>query len=536
MKRREFLQKSLATGATLGASQALKASVQPHESSRAGARVTREFVPPAKLLVQAVDEDGKPAWARVEVRGPDGKMFKPRPALPTAVPLYPSIGPWYLGSFTMHGEAVVEVPPGPYTVIAERGTEYQRFEKHLLVAQGESAHLEIALKPWIRMSELGWWSGDLHVHRSPEDVSKLALAEDLNLSVLFMIWGNRNPWAGKPWPKDSTVEISPKHRMTLLNAEDERGGGAWMFHGLGEMIDMGSASPWYPPGIVFIRKARAQRSSPGALFPWFECEKPVWWEVPVVMALEPPDSLGVLHNHFTEYGIYPYDGSVERPRDETKYPGDAGYVEYSLNLYYRYLNLGFRIPPSAGSACGVLPNPLGYNRVYAKLDGPFSVDSWYDALRNGPSFVTNGPMLFFETAPLAGNKLHLKVEARAREPLDRVEIVANGQVIKQFSPRGDKQSFEAEVTIDANGYSWIASRCYVEAKSTIRMAHSRPAFLPGAWNSREDALFFLRWIDDLIEQTKADSKRFALAAERETVLALYDEARRFYLKKAGQSN
>ena len=136
-------------------------------------------------------------------RAPDGKMFKPRPALPTAVPLYPSIGPWYLGSFTMHGEAVVEVPPGPYTVIAERGTEYQRFEKHLLVAQGESAHLEIALKPWIRMSELGWWSGDLHVHRSPEDVSKLALAEDLNLSVLFMIWGNRNPWAGKPWPKDS---------------------------------------------------------------------------------------------------------------------------------------------------------------------------------------------------------------------------------------------------------------------------------------------------------------------------------------------
>ena len=125
-----------------------------------------------------------------------------------------------------------------------------------------------------------------------------------------------------------------------------------MFHGLGEMIDMGSASPWYPPGIVFIRKARAQRSSPGALFPWFECEKPVWWEVPVVMALEPPDSLGVLHNHFTEYGIYPYDGSVERPRDETKYPGDAGYVEYSLNLYYRYLNLGFgfRLRPARRAA------------------------------------------------------------------------------------------------------------------------------------------------------------------------------------------
>ena len=485
MKRREFLQASLAA-ATLSSPQSLTAFGQPQESNRAGSRVTHEVVPQAKLLVQAADEDGKPAWARVEVRGPDGKMFKPRPALPTAPLNFPSIGPWYLGSFTMHGEAVVEVPPGPYTIIAERGTECQRFEKQLLVAQGESAQLKIAFKPWVRMNEMGWWSGDLHVHRSPEEISKLALAEDLNLSVVFMLWGNRNPWKGKAWPKDSTVEISPKHYMTLLNAEDERGGGAWMFHGLGEIIDTGSASPWYPPGIDFVRKARAQRSSPGA-FPWFECEKPVWWEVPVVMALEPPDSIGVLHNHFTEYGVYPYDGSVERPRDETKYPGDAGFVEYSLDLYYRYLNLGFRIPPSAGSASGVLPNPLGYNRVYAKLDGPFCVDSWYDALRNGPSFVTNGPMLFFETTPLAGNKLYLKVEARAREPIDRVEIVANGQVIKKFSPRGDKQSFQSEVTIDASGYSWIASRCYVEAKSTIRMAHSRPAF--GYFRSRPPGMY-----------------------------------------------
>ena len=76
----------------------------------------------------------------------------------------------------------------------------------------------------------------------------------------------------------------------------------------------------------------------------------------------------------------------------------------------------------------------------------------------------------------------------------------------------------------------------VEARFTIRMAHFRPASYPGPGTAAKTALFFLRWIDDLIEQTKADSKRFALAAERETVLALYDEARRFYLKKAGQSN
>ena len=108
--------------------------------------------------------------------------------------------------------------------------------------------------------------------------------------------------------------------------------------------------------------------------------------------------------------------------------------------------------------------------------------------------------------------------------------------MKQFSPRGDKQSFQSEVTVDASGYSWIASRCFVDTKSTIRMAHSRPAFLPGTWNGRDDALFFLGWIDDLIEQTKRDSRRFALVTEREALLALYDEARGFYLKKSGQFN
>ncbi len=61
------------------------------------------------------------------------------------------------------------------------------------------------------------------------------------------------------------------------------------------------------------------------------------------------------------------------------------------------MNLGFRLPPSAGSASGVLPNPVGYNRIYVQLDQPFSVDNWYAAYRDGDSFVTNGPMLFVET-------------------------------------------------------------------------------------------------------------------------------------------
>ena len=178
---------------------------------------------------------------------------------------------------------------------------------------------------------------------------------------------------------------------------------------------------------------------------------------------------------------------------------------------------------------------MGYNRVYAKLDKPFSVEAWYDALRNGPSFVTNGPMLFIDTTNLPGNKVHVRVEARAREPLERIEIVANGQVIEQFLPSQGERSFQAERTLEAGHHTWLAVRCYVKSQSTIRMAHSRPIPLPGAWNPREDALFFVHWIDELVNQARSDSGRFKNPTERDTVLGLYEQARRFYSDKIGPS-
>jgi hypothetical protein len=430
------------------------------------------------------------------------------------------------------GETVVEVPAGACTVIAEHGTEYERFEKQVVAAGGQSILLKIPLKPWIRMNELGWWSADFHVHRDPADMPKLALAEDLNLSVVYTIWNNQNRWQGKEWPKNPFVEITPRHLLTVLNAEDERGGGAWLIEGLQQNLDLAADGQWYPPGIEFVRRARAQRGNASS-FPWFDCEKPFWWEVPVAMALEPPDSFGLIHNHFTQYGMFATEARG-RPRDREKYPGDRGFVHNSLDLYYRYLNLGLRIPPSAGSASGVMPNPVGYNRIYAKVDKPFSQEAWYDALRAGPSFVTNGPMLFTRTKNLPGNKVQVSVEARSREPLESIEIVANGRVIEQFVPSRGQRSFQAEPILEGAQHTWFVVRCYAQSRSTIRLAHSRPISLPGTWDPHPDALFFVRWIDDLVDRTRSDSARFHQPTERDTVLGLYAQARRFYLAKAGQ--
>ena len=91
-------------------------------------------------------------------------------------------------------------------------------------------------------------------------------------------------------------------------------------------------------------------------------------------------------------GMYE-DEAWGRPRDTKRLPPPRGNGFWTQEIYYHILNCGLRIPPSAGSASGVLNNPLGYNRMYVQLDGDLSYPAWWDGLRAGRVFVTNGPLL-----------------------------------------------------------------------------------------------------------------------------------------------
>jgi hypothetical protein len=41
----------------------------------------------------------------------------------------------------------------------------------------------------------------------------------------------------------------------------------------------------------------------------------------------------------------------------------------------------------------VLPNPVGYDRVYVHLGSDLNYEKWWEGLRAGRSFVSNGPLL-----------------------------------------------------------------------------------------------------------------------------------------------
>ena len=85
---------------------------------------------------------------------------------------------------------------------------------------------------------------------------------------------------------------------------------------------------------------------------------------------------------------------------------------------------------------------------------PLTIEGFYRAIREGRGFITNGPMLFAKLEG-QGDTRSLSVEAIAREPIDRIEVVANGQVIERHAPAPNTMKLRRRFSVDA---WWSAAR------------------------------------------------------------------------------
>ena len=120
-----------------------------------------------------VDEaTGKPVAARLYIRSAEGKWHFAASADPTgkAIPYDKERGPQ---SFERHTALTAhsftaDLPPGKYTITAERGKEYLPAEARLEIGDAP-ASVELTLRRWINVAERGWYSGDTHVHRTLDE-------------------------------------------------------------------------------------------------------------------------------------------------------------------------------------------------------------------------------------------------------------------------------------------------------------------------------------------------------------------------------
>ena len=81
--------------------------------------------------------------------------------------------------------------------------------------------------------------------------------------------------------------------------------------------------------------------------------------------------------------------------DIYKMHGPEAYSTAPIEMYYHYLNCGFRVAVSSGSDKMALNPPMGSARTYVKTEGPLCYNSWIEGIRKGHTFISNYPLLDF---------------------------------------------------------------------------------------------------------------------------------------------
>ena len=513
--------------------------------------------PMAQLTIKVVDAAGHPTPARIFLTGEDGRAYAPDDAWIYAEDNFVrSERPFESHYFHTRGEAVVAVPAGRVEVEVTKGFEYRFEKKSVQVAAAQRANLTIQLEPmsipWDASSP--WVSADLHVHMNyggtyrnrPENMIATMAAENLPiLQDLIVNKEQRIPdiayFSAKPDP------ASTPNNLLLYGQEFHTSywGHLGLLHLTHNVLIPGYATYAYtaaasmvPTNADVADMAHAQQGVVGYVHPFD-------W------APDPYSDPTLTHGE-------PLDVALELPVDvalgKVDYIEAVGFSDHksTAEIWYRLLNCGFRLPTGSGSDgmanYASLRGPVGLNRVYAFVPpSPLNIDPWLTSLKQGRTFATNGPLLGFTLGghPLgdelklsAGeNKLKFTAWLRSYVPIEHLQVICNGEVVRDLKLSGDHQTADVKDTISISRSGWCLLRAYSDKSEypvldIYPYATTSPIYVTVAGSAVKpglDAAFFVAWIDRLTEKVKSD-KDWNTEAERESVIDLLSHARSIYVE------
>jgi Tol biopolymer transport system component len=445
------------------------------------------------------------------------------------------------------GGGEVSVPPGKITIEVSHGYGYKP-EQLTVDSSKAQSDIEIKLKKLGRIDpgEGEWVSGDLHVHQNyggtyrndRATLAKQAEAEGLDIVNNLVV----NKEQRFPDLIRTAEPDTPSEPETLVIAGQEFHTSYWGHRGLLNMKDRlllpgyagypnTAAASLFPMNADVYDLAHDLGAMVGAVHPFDEEPDPfanppqrITDELPVDVALGKLDYLEVV-----------------------------GFSDHKATaaVWYRLLNLGFRIPAGAGTDATAnyaapIRGMVGMDRVYAWVPAwPLTLGMWMNGLRHGHTFVTNGPLINFTLGKeMVGNELKLASAAdaipftahlRSVVPMDHLEIVCNGKVTKALALEGkrDAGDFSGAVPISESG--WCVLRAWSERPEYPVMdgyayATTSPVYVTigdKQPKSPDDAKYFAAWIQKTIEVTDKYPD-WNSAAEKELVMKRLREAKKIY--------
>jgi hypothetical protein len=492
--------------------------------------------PTGTLRVQTQDAGSKsPVIARVGLQQEKGKYYAP-PGV-----IYRMLRG--TGHFYCEKSAELTLPAGKYRLRAFRGPEYKPTTREITIEPGKTLDLTVDIERWTHAAKDGWYSGENHIHanygygqwyNTPETMFAQCAGEDLNVCNLVVANSDtdgifdRAFFRGGPDPRSTSETIlywNQEFRSTLW--------GHMTLVNLKQVVEpvmtgfRDTTNPWdIPTNSDIADRTHWQKGH-------------VNYTHPVQNPIKP------FENPYAGKGL-PIDvalGKIDTMDLNNAYTG-------TIPVWYRLLNCGFRMSPSAGTDCflnrifSALP---GGDRVYVNVPGKLTYAAWIDNLKKGRSFVSNGPMLELtidgnglgESIKLAGPRnLRIKASARSLYPLTKVELIHNGQVAAELPLINGDLSAALDKEFEVKKSGWIALRAsgpaHADSVVPAVFAHTAPIYIDMAGStlrSREDAQFFLTWIDDLavIMRTR---ERIPTEELRRHVDNQLDTARKVYARIA----
>jgi TolB protein len=504
--------------------------------------------PVGRLKVEVVDAaTQKPVPARLSVTAPDGRAFTPDDAWRHADDYFDrSERKIEYGYFHTAGAAEMTVPAGSVLIEAVRGLEYRIARREVTVAPDSTQTVRLALERLADMPARGWLSGDLHVHMNyggayratPASLAFQAAAEDLHVvENLIVNKEQRIPDVdrfdgGKPDPAagagTTIVHGQEFHtslwgHMGLLGLTENL-----LLPDYSAYVNTAAASP-APLNATVSDLARAQGGIVGYVHPFDTVPDPATEatmnELPVDVAL----------------------GKVD-------YYEVVGFSDHlsTAKVWYRLLNCGFRVPAGAGTDAmtnyASLRGPVGMCRVFVKTDGSRDRARWLGGIKAGRTFATNGPLVELSldgkgpgdeiVLGEGGRELEARVRVRSFVPVDKVEIVRNGEVVATLPLAAGGTECDATVKVKATESGWYTLRAWSERSrpqvlDLYPFGTTSPIYVTvggKAVRSRADAEYFLAWIDKLEAGARAH-QGWNTPAERDAALKTIAAARAVFAQR-----
>jgi len=507
----------------------------------------------AEVAVEVDGEDGRPTMARISITDASGRFWAPKNAWIHADDGFDRSKSAFEAHYfhdiheSSDEDRATDVPAGEITVDVQKGFGYRTERKKISLNKGDTKLVKISLNSFDLWegSPGKWVCGDLHVHMNyggayandSQNLRNQAEAEGLEIVNNLIV----NKEQRIPDIAYETFEVRGDPDVLQISGQEfhtSYWGHRGLLHLKEHLLLPGyagypntAAASLYPMNADVYDMAHEQGALVGAVHPFDAVPDPfasppqkITDELPVDVALGKLDYMEIVG--FSDH-------------------------KSTAAVWYRLLNLGFRIPAGAGTdatpnyAAPIRGN-VGFDRVYVWVPAwPLDVESWLNGLKNGRTFATNGPLIEFS---LGGRRLgeELKLDAsetgvpftarlRSIAPMDHLEVVCNGKVVKSLELQGMRDSADVIGSLPLKDSGWCVLRASSDAAvdgvlDAYAYATTSPVYVTidgKAARSPEDAKYFSAWIDRVIESTSRYPD-WNSPAEKEYVLKKLTDAKTIF--------